>query len=85
MRDQNDKSIYKQLLHIVAPISFQYLMASFVSASDAFMLGFWIRILWRHLPWQHRSRLYTACFTGRSYSALMFWLPSIGAREIKNL
>ena len=40
MRDQNDKSIYKQLLHIVAPISFQYLMAGFVSASDAFMLGF---------------------------------------------
>ena len=36
----NNKSIYKQLLHIVAPISFQYLMASFVSASDAFMLGF---------------------------------------------
>ena len=40
MQTKNDKSIYKQLLHIVAPISFQYLMASFVSASDAFMLGF---------------------------------------------
>ena len=28
MQTKNDKSIYKQLLHIVAPISFQYLMAS---------------------------------------------------------
>lgn len=31
---------YKRLLKIVGPISFQYLMTSLVSASDAFMLGF---------------------------------------------
>jgi putative MATE family efflux protein len=35
-----DKTIYRKLSHIVAPIAFQYLMASLVSASDAFMLGF---------------------------------------------
>lgn len=35
-----EKNIYKQLAYIVAPISFQYLMSSLVSASDAFMLGF---------------------------------------------
>lgn len=35
-----DKAIYKKLSHIVAPIAFQYLMASLVTASDAFMLGF---------------------------------------------
>ena len=34
-----DKTIYKQLSVIVAPIAFQYLMGSLVSASDAFMLG----------------------------------------------
>ncbi len=33
-------SIYKALIKIVMPISFQYLMTSLVSASDAFMLGF---------------------------------------------
>lgn len=37
-RENND--MYKSLLHIVGPISFQYLMTSLVSASDAFMLGF---------------------------------------------
>ena len=35
-----DKAIYKKLSHIVAPIAFQYLMSSLVTASDAFMLGF---------------------------------------------
>lgn len=35
-----DKSLYKQLSGIVAPIAFQYLMSSLVTASDAFMLGF---------------------------------------------
>ena len=35
-----DKSLYKKLSGIVAPIAFQYLMASFVTASDVFMLGF---------------------------------------------
>ena len=37
MRNEGD---YKKLLKIVGPISFQYLMTSLVSASDAFMLGF---------------------------------------------
>ena len=35
-----NKAIYKKLSGIVAPIAFQYLMASLVTASDAFMLGF---------------------------------------------
>ncbi|MCR4645077.1 MAG: MATE family efflux transporter [Oscillospiraceae bacterium] len=35
-----DKNLYKKLGAIVAPIAFQNLMASLVSASDAFMLGF---------------------------------------------
>lgn len=35
-----DRVIYKKLSHIVAPIAFQYLMSSLVTASDAFMLGF---------------------------------------------
>lgn len=35
-----DKVIYKQLLHIVAPIALQNLMFSLVTASDAIMLGF---------------------------------------------
>jgi len=35
-----DKAVYKKLSGIVAPIAFQYLMASLVTASDAFMLGF---------------------------------------------
>ena len=35
-----DKAIYKKLSGIVAPIALQYLMASLVTASDAFMLGF---------------------------------------------
>ncbi len=35
-----DKSLYKQLSGIVAPIALQYLMSSLVTASDAFMLGF---------------------------------------------
>jgi putative MATE family efflux protein len=35
-----NKTIYKKLSGIVAPIAFQYLMASLVTASDAFMLGF---------------------------------------------
>ena len=35
-----DRSLYKKLFGIVTPIAFQYLMASLVSASDAFMLGF---------------------------------------------
>ena len=35
-----DKELYKKLFTIVAPIAFQYLMMSLVSASDAFMLGF---------------------------------------------
>lgn len=34
------KDDYSKLLRIVGPISFQYLMTSLVSASDAFMLGF---------------------------------------------
>ena len=34
------KKIYKQLFKIVLPISFQFVMMSLVSASDAFMLGF---------------------------------------------
>lgn len=35
-----NKALYKQLSGIVAPIAFQFLMSSFVTASDAFMLGF---------------------------------------------
>lgn len=35
-----DKSVYKKLSGIIAPIAFQYLMSSLVTASDAFMLGF---------------------------------------------
>ena len=35
-----DKKLYKKLFSIVAPIAFQYLTASLVTASDAFMLGF---------------------------------------------
>lgn len=35
-----DKTLYKKLFTIVAPIAFQYLTASLVTASDAFMLGF---------------------------------------------
>lgn len=35
-----DKSLYRKLSGIVAPIAFQYLMSSLVTASDAFMLGF---------------------------------------------
>lgn len=34
------RDIYKKLFKIVLPVSFQYLMMSLVSASDAFMLGF---------------------------------------------
>ena len=34
------RKIYRELFTIVTPIAFQYLMASLVSASDAFMLGF---------------------------------------------
>ena len=34
------KQLYRSLLMIVMPIAFQYLMASLVTASDAFMLGF---------------------------------------------
>ncbi|MBQ8148240.1 MAG: MATE family efflux transporter [Lachnospiraceae bacterium] len=34
------RELYKKLYIIVAPIAFQYLMSSLVSASDAFMLGF---------------------------------------------
>ena len=37
---QKNKDLYKKLFTIVAPIAFQYLMSSLVSASDAFMLGF---------------------------------------------
>ena len=37
MENKND---YKKLIKIVGPVSFQYLMTSLVSASDAFMLGF---------------------------------------------
>ena len=36
----NNKGDYEKLIKIVGPISFQYLMTSLVSASDAFMLGF---------------------------------------------
>lgn len=36
----NKKDIYRKLAGIVAPIAFQYLMGSLVTASDAFMLGF---------------------------------------------
>lgn len=35
-----DKAMYKKLFTIVTPIAFQYLTASLVTASDAFMLGF---------------------------------------------
>ena len=35
-----DRSVYKKLWSFVLPIAFQYLMASLVTASDAFMLGF---------------------------------------------
>lgn len=35
-----NRSLYKKLFGIVTPIAFQYLMASLVTASDAFMLGF---------------------------------------------
>ena len=35
-----DKRLYKNLFGIVTPIALQYLMASLVTASDAFMLGF---------------------------------------------
>ena len=34
------KKLYRDLMAIVAPIAFQYLMSSLVTASDAFMLGF---------------------------------------------
>lgn len=34
------KELYRKLFTIVTPIAFQYLMASLVTASDAFMLGF---------------------------------------------
>ena len=34
------KKIYRDLFKVVLPVSFQYLMMSLVSASDAFMLGF---------------------------------------------
>lgn len=34
------KDLYKKLFTIVTPIAFQFLMASLVTASDAFMLGF---------------------------------------------
>ena len=37
---QDNKGLYKKIFTIVAPIAFQYLMMSLVSASDAFMLGF---------------------------------------------
>lgn len=39
-RYMKDKNLYQKLFTIVAPIAFQYFMASLVSASDAFMLGF---------------------------------------------
>lgn len=35
-----DKGLYKKLFGVVAPVAFQYLMGSLVTASDAFMLGF---------------------------------------------
>lgn len=35
-----DRSLYKKLFGIVTPIALQYLTASLVTASDAFMLGF---------------------------------------------
>ena len=35
-----NKSLYKELFSIVTPIAFQNLMASLVTASDAFMVGF---------------------------------------------
>ena len=35
-----DRKLYKSLFSVVAPIAFQYMMASLVTASDAFMLGF---------------------------------------------
>ena len=35
-----DRKLYRMLFGIVTPIAFQYLMASLVTASDAFMLGF---------------------------------------------
>ena len=35
-----DKALYKKLFTIVTPIAFQFLTASLVTASDAFMLGF---------------------------------------------
>lgn len=34
------KNLYRKLFTVVTPIAFQYLMASMVTASDAFMLGF---------------------------------------------
>ena len=37
---KDNKGLYKKLFTIVAPIAFQYMMSSLVSASDAFMLGF---------------------------------------------
>ena len=37
---KNDRKLYKDLFVIVLPIAFQNLMASLVTASDAFMLGF---------------------------------------------
>ena len=36
----NRKAFYRALFHLVLPIVFQYFMASLVTASDAFMLGF---------------------------------------------
>lgn len=35
-----NRGLYRKLFGIVTPIAFQYLMASLVTASDAFMLGF---------------------------------------------
>lgn len=35
-----DRKLYKSLFVVVSPIAFQYMTASLVSASDAFMLGF---------------------------------------------
>ncbi len=40
VKAESESSVYRSLMHIVLPISFQYLMSSLVSAADAFMLGF---------------------------------------------
>ena len=76
------KELYKKLFTIVTPIAFQYLMASLVSASDAFMLGFLDQdALSRHHRLPDRQHLYTVYFTEHLFSDAMSLLLSTGERK----